>query len=733
MSDLVKGYTFIDGTSYANAANLHALVENATIAPAAITGKSDIGTIASADRFLVHDDSASALKSVSYSSLQAAIASGVVLSQLKKSVTQAAHGFAVGDVVRQNYGTTTWEKAIAVHEYATFNGSSGVNTTTNIITTDSAHGLVDSEPVWLTAPSGDPPTPLVAGQLYYAKSITSTTLELYSDRSLSTIVDITAVASGAGHRIYHKLDHAMAIGVVSSVSGDDFDVVTSGEITGLSGLTAGTVYCASTSSAGALVSLPNLTVAGSYACPVLISTSTTTGVVIPFATRRLGPYEVHQNNIAPNSVGRDQLSSDVRVRVDQSGGGERQMVLAGSLDANGLADFLTSSGLVVTASASSGDPLVVTFANGFDATNGYNYNHHLTSNLTKTLSASTENFLFLSRSAAGVVTLDAATTSPEYGQVRSQYRKTRTCHPIWSSSSSVDSHVVSSSLDAAGQDAYKAFNNSPSSYWQSGGSAVGAWIRMQFPYPKVVNKIAMYVQASASANGASNMVVQGSNDGSSWTSVSGTLSPASWSGANAYQTFEFANTTAYTYWRVLFNAVTGGGSTAARVYELGFFEAIEYFYEIPTGTMWRYSGGSWSQVNAVFVGEARAGASSLDRLVTYSIRNQFITPSTFVYTSNQVVTFTHNLGHHAYTIDAYARTSDSSPWTRVVAITGASNRIGGSTVHGSGDCSPYETRCTGAFQLAEDNLLSETYHYLASINETSATKGQVYFVVKRHF
>jgi hypothetical protein len=81
--------------------------------------------------------------------------------------------------------------------------------------------------------------------------------------------------------------NAEAVGIVRAVAGDEFTVVYSGRITGLSGLTAGTLYFLSEVTAGLLTSVEPST-AGVVSKPVLFATSNTSGIVINMRGTVLG-------------------------------------------------------------------------------------------------------------------------------------------------------------------------------------------------------------------------------------------------------------------------------------------------------------------------------------------------------------------------------------------------------------------------------------------------------------
>ena len=73
----------------------------------------------------------------------------------------------------------------------------------------------------------------------------------------------------------------LGIAIVSYVDANDFDAYLEGEITGLSGLTAGQYYFVSDTTAGALTTTAP-TATTSFTNPILFSLSATTGIVLPY-------------------------------------------------------------------------------------------------------------------------------------------------------------------------------------------------------------------------------------------------------------------------------------------------------------------------------------------------------------------------------------------------------------------------------------------------------------------
>lgn len=111
-----------------------------------------------------------------------------------------------------------------------FNAATGVNTTTDVITLDAAHGYSNGDPAYFQDQGGTAPTGLTDGSLYYVRSESSTTITLY-DTSAHAIAggatgraDITATGSGtqyiysAGAAIYNNTGAAVTINITNGGS-----------------------------------------------------------------------------------------------------------------------------------------------------------------------------------------------------------------------------------------------------------------------------------------------------------------------------------------------------------------------------------------------------------------------------------------------------------------------------------------------------------------------------------
>ena len=136
------------------------------------------------------------------------------------------------------------------------------------------------------------------------------------------------------------------------------------------------------------------------------------------------------------------------------------------------------------------------------------------------------------------------------------------------SNSAPSGTASASSENTAAQQAWKAFNNTTGDLWITGTAGAG-WIKYDFGSGVTKTPVAITIQASTSPTGApASGTFQGSNDGSSWTTLK-TLSGLSWS-SNEIKTFTFSNTTAYRYFILNITPASGGCSVQEiEILELG--------------------------------------------------------------------------------------------------------------------------------------------------------------------
>jgi len=136
------------------------------------------------------------------------------------------------DFVEHNSSVVTTFSAtgtLAATFDATSTGSGGgVNTLTNRITTLAAHGFTDGDPVQYN-PGADPALGgLVTNEVYYIKVINSTTVELYNNYNLSSIM-IISTSTGSGHTLTRRavdiVNNTFTVPGHGFVTGDSFRIL----------------------------------------------------------------------------------------------------------------------------------------------------------------------------------------------------------------------------------------------------------------------------------------------------------------------------------------------------------------------------------------------------------------------------------------------------------------------------------------------------------------------------
>ena len=116
---------------------------------------------------------------------------------------------------------------------ATFNAAStgsggGVDTVLNRITTLALHGFTNGDPV-IYSPGADPAVGgLITGNVYYAKVITTSTIELYNNYSLGTI-QVLSSSTGTGHTFIRKtvdiVNNTITVPAHGFTTGDAFQII----------------------------------------------------------------------------------------------------------------------------------------------------------------------------------------------------------------------------------------------------------------------------------------------------------------------------------------------------------------------------------------------------------------------------------------------------------------------------------------------------------------------------
>lgn len=113
--------------------------------------------------------------------------------------------------------------------------------------------------------------------------------------------------------------------------------------------------------------------------------------------------------------------------------------------------------------------------------------------------------------------------------------------------------------------AVNAIDGSLSTTWNTASSFLpSSWLRVQLTeaYALTQYRVGSWNSASGPARAPKDWTLEGSNDGSSWTTLHTVTGETGWASAGEYRTFNFANSTAYLYYRILVTANNGDGYLA---------------------------------------------------------------------------------------------------------------------------------------------------------------------------
>lgn len=126
-----------------------------------------------------------------------------------------------------------------------------------------------------------------------------------------------------------------------------------------------------------------------------------------------------------------------------------------------------------------------------------------------------------------------------------------------------------------GQQASKAFDDSNSTQWYSTATAFPNWIRYQFASGKTIRRYTITGSFNLPTYSPKTWVFEGSNDGSTWTTLDTQTSVANWT-ATEKRTYNITNSTSYTYYRLYVTATEAGGSNGTIITEIEMMEVSTY-------------------------------------------------------------------------------------------------------------------------------------------------------------
>lgn len=115
-----------------------------------------------------------------------------------------------------------------------------------------------------------------------------------------------------------------------------------------------------------------------------------------------------------------------------------------------------------------------------------------------------------------------------------------------------------------GEGSLKLVDGDNNSKFLTGGFPQTFWVQLTFPTPQIVGAYEITSGNDAEDRDMKDWNLVGSNDGTTWTTLD-TRTGESFSGRNMTKRYEFANTTAYTQYRI--NVIANNGSNLIQVSE----------------------------------------------------------------------------------------------------------------------------------------------------------------------
>ena len=319
-----------------------------------------------------------------------------------------------------------------------------------------------------------------------------------------------------------------------------------------------------------------------------------------------------------------------------------QTVLAGAVDANGKANFLSAgSGLTVDLAATT-TPVVLAFADGFTDAGLVTRIGRVTADDAAAWSGLTDNetnYLYVERdSSTGALSYGATTYAPVY----------TAAEPTFYPDQVATGGTAVSGGDNGANVAARGFTVDKSQFWESSQTGTGihstAYLGYDFGSGVTHQVTGITVVLPGGVNSPSQMKAQWSSDGASWTDIS-TLT-VSQDASLQVQAFTLAAYTAARYFRTLPTAGFSA-SNRMRVFLLTLMvlpaDGVPWFDRAAMAMKVRTS-GAWVAKQRVYVGEAVTAAGAVSSVVTYALRGEYDSGWTNMNESGAYLTLAHNLG-----------------------------------------------------------------------------------------
>jgi hypothetical protein len=161
--------------------------------------------------------------------------------------------------------------------------------------------------------------------------------------------------------------------------------------------------------------------------------------------------------------------------------------------------------------------------------------------------------------------------------------------------------AASSENTGTNQQAFRAFDRNTGTSWSSSVAQI-AWLSYNFPVGKIIKRYGFLTLTTAARN-PKDWTFQGSNDGSTWTTLDTQTNFVS--GLSTFYSFDIsANTTSYTYYRINVTAVQTAGNVIV-IAELEMSEVTNLYGGTTAGGQFKFANGgnlTCSASNAIEVG-----------------------------------------------------------------------------------------------------------------------------------
>jgi hypothetical protein len=164
-------------------------------------------------------------------------------------------------------------------------------------------------------------------------------------------------------------------------------------------------------------------------------------------------------------------------------------------------------------------------------------------------------------------------------QIRLKVGSLTDCVPTMTSNTAPEG-IVAASSEASGSEAWRVFDNiipSDNTHcWQANGATVPQWISYKFPTARVITKYTIRSRTWSSPRTPTAWTFEGSNNGSSWTTLDTQSGQFSGDPQNQLNEYVIPNRTAYLYYRLNISAY----NTSAVGVSIGEMELIENYSKL---------------------------------------------------------------------------------------------------------------------------------------------------------